>query len=310
MISRRNIRVKIMQVLYALDLSEDATGKLKPEKLLEVHFTASKRLFLYLLYYITEVARYAETDAKSRGNKQLPSEDDLNVNIKLAGNDLLWTILESPSYKTWIGGQTLSFDDTPEQVKKTYQALCNTDLYKNYIGVEGRRKNDETAMLRFIFTDLMLPDEGFISHIEDHFLNWDDDGEMMSQLMLNYLQKPAVHDLGALLGEDKWKFAKDLLATVLGKNEFLTELIKPRLKNWDADRIARVDLILMQMAVCEFLYFETIPTKVTMNEYIDISKEYSTSQSGHFVNGMLDNIHKDLLASDKIHKIDFKKQKT
>jgi len=102
------------------------------------------------------------------------------------------------------------------------------------------------------------------------------------------------------------EFAKSLLTTVLDKTEHSLELIKPKLKNWDADRIAALDLIILQMGVCEFLYFETIPTKVTINEYIDIAKAYSTPQSGQFVNGLLDNIHKELSAENKIDKKNFK----
>ncbi|HAN65604.1 MAG TPA: transcription antitermination factor NusB, partial [Chitinophagaceae bacterium] len=97
-----------------------------------------------------------------------------------------------------------------------------------------------------------------------------------------------------------------LLKTVLEKSEVTLELIKPKLKNWDAERIASLDLIILQMGVCEFLYFETIPTKVTINEYIDIAKAYSTVQSGQFVNGLLDNIHKEPMADNKIHKKQFK----
>jgi N utilization substance protein B len=92
------------------------------------------------------------------------------------------------------------------------------------------------------------------------------------------------------------------------KKEHLSDIIKPKLKNWDADRIAMLDMILMQMGVAEFLYFETIPPKVTINEYIDIAKEYSTPQSGQFVNGILDGIHKELLAEQKIHKTDFRQK--
>lgn len=309
MISRRNIRVKVMQVLYTLDAMEELPEKNNPVKLLQTHFTATNRLFIYLLRFLTEVAQYAEMDAKHRGNKQLPSEEDLNVNIKLAGNTLLWSILESPSYKNAIAEFSLNFEDTPEHVKKVYQKLCAAEIYKNYITIGSREKNTESAVIKYIFTDLMLPNEEFIYHIEDHFLNWDDDGEMMEQLMMNYLQKPAAHNLQEVLGEEKRKFAKDLLVTVIDKQEYLMELIKPHLKNWDADRIAKVDMMLMQMGVCEFLYFETIPTKVTMNEYIDLSKAYSTSQSGQFVNGILDSIHKELVEKKQIHKIDFKKQK-
>jgi N utilization substance protein B len=96
------------------------------------------------------------------------------------------------------------------------------------------------------------------------------------------------------------------LLTTLEKSEVSLELIKPKLKNWDADRIAALDLIILQMGVCEFLFFETIPTKVTINEYIDLAKEYSTVQSGQFVNGLLDNIHKELTLQNKIHKKNFK----
>ena len=106
---------------------------------------------------------------------------------------------------------------------------------------------------------------------------------------------------------DKWDFAKSLLNTVLEKAEHLESLVVPKLKNWDPERIASLDMIIMKMGVAEFLYFETIPPKVTINEYIDISKEYSTQQSGQFVNGILDNIHKELIRTNQLQKSDFKK---
>ena len=154
----------------------------------------------------------------------------------------------------------------------------------------------------------MLPNELFESHIEELFSNWDDDGEMMSQLVLNFLQKPAAYNLQEIISPDKWLFAKTLLTTVIDKKEYTLELIKPKLKNWDADRIALLDMIIINMGICELLYFETIPTKVTINEYIDLAKDYSTEQSGQFINGILDNIHKELVAEGKIQKIDFKQK--
>ena len=110
-----------------------------------------------------------------------------------------------------------------------------------------------------------------------------------------------------MVSPDKDLFAHDLLRTVLEKKEHLQALIVPKLKNWDPERIALLDMILMNMGVAEFLYFETIPPKVTINEYIDLAKEYSTAQSGQFVNGILDNIHKDLVLEGKMKKVDFKK---
>ncbi len=155
----------------------------------------------------------------------------------------------------------------------------------------------------------MLPDEDFISFIEEHFSNWQDDADMLRQLMISFLSKANSFDLRLLMTEEKWQFANDLLLTTINKKDVVMDMIKPKLKNWDADRIAQLDMILMRMGICELLFFETIPPKVTINEYIDIAKEYSTEQSGQFVNGILDNIHKELLSDNKIHKIDFK-QKT
>jgi N utilization substance protein B len=128
----------------------------------------------------------------------------------------------------------------------------------------------------------------------------------MQKLVSGYLNRIGAFNFQEIISPDKAKFARDLLSAVLEKKEVTQGLIKPKLKNWDAERIATLDMILMQMGVCEFLYFETIPPKVTINEYIDLAKEYSTPQSGQFVNGILDNIHKELVQENKMHKVNFK----
>jgi N utilization substance protein B len=129
---------------------------------------------------------------------------------------------------------------------------------------------------------------------------------MISQIVMAYLAKPGSVPFQEIISKEKAEFARLLLQTVIEKKEVIMEMIRPRLKNWDADRIATLDMILMQMGVVEFLYFETIPPKVTINEYIDLAKDYSTPQSGQFVNGILDNIHKELVKEDKMHKVDFR----
>ncbi|MBL7696147.1 MAG: transcription antitermination factor NusB [Ferruginibacter sp.] len=306
MISRRNIRVKVMQTLYSID---SMSGDLKPGEaavMLTKKIEQSRQLFTYLVYFITEVARYAETDARIRASKHLPTAGDLNINTKIAGNELLWKILEEASFKKAVADLNPQNILDAELLKKTYQQLVASPEYTEYIEVQARDKHSEKEILSFIFTNLMLPNEDFINHVEEQFINWDDDAEMMNQLVLNYLQKPASFNLSEILSADKWDFAKSLLQTVLEKQELCMEMIKPKLKNWDADRIAALDMILLQMGICEFLFFETIPTKVTINEYIDLAKEYSTVQSGQFVNGLLDNIHKELQAANKIQKKSFK----
>ena len=196
-----------------------------------------------------------------------------------------------------------------ELIKKLYQELVQTEAFAKYLASPGRDKKSEKEILEFIFWDLMLPNESFETHVEELFTNWDDDVEMMSQLLLSYLSKPNSFNFQEILSKEKMEFAKGLLQAVLDKKEVTMEMIRPKLQNWDADRIATLDMILMQMGVCEFLYFETIPPKVTINEYIDVAKDYSTPQSGQFVNGILDNIHKDLVVENKMHKVSFKGSK-
>jgi len=308
MITRRNIRIKVMQVLYQWETNE-TTANGDGIKTLQNRLEQTSRLFAYLIYFLTEVARYAEKDASVRALKHLATSQDKNINTKLAGNTLLWKILENNSYKKAIADFKFGFEQTNAVVRRIYQELTASDVYQSYIQEEGRDPKKEREILLFIFTDLMLPDENFTSHIEEYFTNWDDDAEMLNTLMLSFLQKPGSLNLQEMPDPEKTKFAKDLLNTVAEKKEYVTEIIKGRLKNWDPDRIAALDMILMQMGVCEFLYFPTIPPKVTINEYIDLAKEYSTAQSGHFVNGLLDGIHKDLLRDNKIHKTDFKSNK-
>lgn len=295
-----------MQTLYSIDSMSGDQKPGEPLSILTKKIEQSRRLFTYLLYFITEVARYSETDARQKASKHLPTAEDLKINTKIAGNELLWKILEEPSYKKAVTELKPQNTLDTELLKKIYQQLVVSPEYLEYIEVQARDKKSEKEMLAFVFTNLLLPNEDFISHLEEHFINWDDDAEMMSQLVLNYLQKPSHFNLGEMLSADKMEFAKGLLQTVLDKKDLSMELIKPKLKNWDADRIAALDLIILQMGVCEFLFFETIPTKVTINEYIDLAKEYSTVQSGQFVNGLLDNIHKELTAENKIHKKSFK----
>lgn len=307
MISRRNIRVKVMQLLYMIEAADSPIAFKKPVEELQKQLDKSRELFVYLLYFLTEVARYAETSAQKRASRNLPSEEDLNVNIKIAGNEFLWQILENPSFKKAVETDLPQKLIDRDLVKKIYEDLTHTDKYKEYISQQSREKAREKEIIKLIFTQLMLPNESFITHLEELYNNWDDDADMMDQLMQNYIQKPSSYNLQEMLSPEKWQFARSLLTTTLEKKEYCAELIKPKLKNWDSERIAQLDMVLMRMGVCELLYFETIPTKVTINEYIDLAKDYSTPQSGQFVNGILDNIHKEMLEAGKIQKVSFKK---
>ncbi len=145
-----------------------------------------------------------------------------------------------------------------------------------------------------------------VSHFNDELPGWEDDQELIIMLMQNFFKSTARVNFQNLLSGEKKEYAQDLLTAVIEKQAPCMELIEPKLNNWDKDRVALIDLLLLRMGVCEFLFFPTIPTKVTINEYIDIAKQYSTPQSGQFVNGVLDNILKDLEKEDRVRKMDRK----
>jgi N utilization substance protein B len=275
-------------------------------KILEKNLEQSRQLFTYLVYFITEVARFAESDALQKSNKHLPSTSDLNINTKVVGNEIVCAIRQDASFKKAVADYQVAHLIDPQLVKQIYANLVHSQEYKLYISTEERDKRSEKKIIEYIFNQLMLPDENFINDVEENFMHWDDDAEMMVTLMTTFFQRINKFNFGEMLSPEKWDFAKNLLACVISKKEHCMGLIKPKLNNWDAERIAALDMILMQMGVCEFLYFETIPPKVTINEYIDLAKEYSTPQSGHFVNGILDNIHKELVLENKIHKKNFR----
>lgn len=295
-----------MQVLYAIESREEIVNPGEAVISLQKHFDQSRQLLVYIIYLITEVARYAEKDSRNRAAKHLPSREDLIVNTKLAGNELLWKIMDSPTWKQALKDDKPQLIEDHELVRKIYIELAERDEYKKYIAIPSRDRKQEKDMLDFIFTEMLLANESFITHIEETFTNWDDDADIMVQLVNNFLNKSNSYNFQELISKEKKDFANSLLETTIEKKEMVLDLIKPKLNNWDSDRIAVLDMILMRLGVCEFLFFETIPPKVTINEYIDLAKEYSTQQSGQFVNGILDNIHKDLVRENKMNKKDYK----
>jgi N utilization substance protein B len=277
-----------------------------PNALLQKEFDKTRNLFVFLVHLLHQVALYAEVESQQRSSKNLPNQADLSVNIKLAGNSIVWQTIESESFKKAVAiakpDQWLEGD----LVKTLFRNLSESAIYKAYILEDSRDKAKEKEILKYIFGTIIIESESTLEFIDEHFSNWEDEGDMMIGFVLNYLQKPGSIDFMDLVGDEKMKFATDLLQTAIDKKEYIQEVIKPKLNNWEMERIAVIDMILLRLGVCELLYFDTIPTKVTINEYIDLAKEYSTEQSGHFVNGILDNIHKELVGSGKIKKVSHK----
>jgi N utilization substance protein B len=306
MISRRNIRVKVMQTLYSLSLLDPETMKKSVQQagadILNEKLARSLDLFTTVILYAIRIAQYAEQDAHQRAGKYLPTPEDLSVNIKIAGNEAVWQILSNETFSEKIKISRIERHIDPEWVRKLYIELTRTPEYAAYLAAPSRDPKSEADIFRFIWEGVMLKNEAFIEHLSDELPGWEDDFPMLQILMDNFFKGGKRFNFLHLVSGEKMEYARELLQTAIDKETYAMELIKPKLVNWEAERVAAIDLILLRMGVCELLYFPTIPTKVTINEYIDLAKMYSTPQSGQFVNGVLDNLLKELSKEGKIRK--------
>src|SRR5690606_11348969 len=212
------------------------------------------------------VAQYAETDAMHRASKYLLTEEDKNVSTKIAGNEFLWKILSNETFAEKVKEAKLEYHVDQEWVKKIYQQLSKSPEYKEYIAENSRDPRAEKAMMQTIWTNHILPNEPLQQYFSEELPGWEDDSEMTVMLMENFFKSNSKINFLSLISAEKREYAHELMHTVLEKGDYVMGLIQPKLINWEADRVALVDLILLRMGVCELLYFPTIPTKVTINE--------------------------------------------
>ncbi len=305
MISRRNIRVKVMQTLYSLSsthAAEDGVNRRIGDDILNDKLARALDLFSISVLYTLRVAEYAETDAQNRSSRYLVTKDDLNVSTKIAHNEFVLDLLSNKSFNDRIKDYKLERFIDEELVKKIYHLLTKTNEYQQYIVSAEREKGKEKGIIEFIWSKLILENEDLQSHFMDELPGWEDDGDMIKMLIDNFFKSSSKPNFQSLISDEKREYAHSLLQTVLDKEAYCMSLIHPKLKNWDTERVALIDILLLRMGVCELLYFPTIPTKVTINEYIEVAKTYSTQQSAQFINGVLDNILKDLEKEKKINK--------
>jgi transcription antitermination protein NusB len=305
MISRRNIRVKVMQTLYTLETMESAElekNRKISTNILNEKLTRSLDLFVISILYIVKAAQYAEIDAHQRASKYLTTKEDLSVSTKIAGNEFLWQILSNQTFTERIKESHLERYLDEEWIKKIYQELSKSPEYKEYIAEANRTAKAEKAIIKHLWEKHILANEKLLEYFAEELPGWEDDREMTEMLMENFFKNSSKINFLSLISAEKKEYAQSLMLTVLDKKDYCMELIQPKLINWDAERVALIDLILLRMGVCELLYFPTIPIKVTINEFIEVAKLYSTPQSGQFVNGVLDNILKDLTKEGLIQK--------
>jgi len=307
MISRRIIRTKVLQVLYAYYSSEERSIN-NTEKELFFCIHKSYDLYHYLLALVIEIADYAENRIELKQNKHLPTKEDLNPNTKFVTNLFIQQLRTNRQLTAYLNQKKLSWVNHPELIRELYLILIESEMYESYVNSEVRSYMDDRKFIEKMFNKIFLVSEEICEVLEEQSIYWNDDIEFVISVIIKTIKRfneftDSDQRLMPLYKDDEDReFAKELLRKSIINHDEIQTLIKVHSSNWDVDRIAFMDILMMQLAITEFLHFPSIPTKVTMNEYIELSKFYSTEKSRNFINGILDKTLKDLKKEGKINK--------
>ena len=308
MLSRRHIRVKVMQLVYAFNNSESVDLNLS-QKLLIQSMEDMYNLYLLLISLIIEVHLRAESYQDKSKLKHLATQLEKNPNKKFVDNRLLKQLRENTLFKEALNKRKPNdWKLDNEYVDIIFKKILDSDIYKNYMNSDQSSFKEDKKFVIDVFKIIIAPDEKLYEYIEDNKLTWLDDLPVINTGIVKLLKKARPdsepsHFLPKLYRDTEDKdFGIQLLnKTLLNQNKYKQE-ISEKTPNWDSDRLATLDSILLKMALCELQNFPSIPTKVTMNEYLEIAKEYSTPKSSVFINGILDNIVKEYSDTGKLNK--------
>ena len=308
MLNRRHLRVKALQVLYSYQQSE--VKDIVPfEKALIQSVDKVSEMYIFLLSLLIEVAENSIIDAGERANKHLPSEEDLNASLKLHDNLFISALRQNAEYQAAVKKYKISWDFDPEICKSIFITLKATPEYNSYLNLTEHSIQTDKDIIKYIFKKLILKSPGIEQVFEEKFINWPVDKEVLQALVAKTFKnfshdEPNENKLAVICpnwDEDR-PFIADLFKKVIAFETEYQDMIAQKTKNWDSERIALMDTLLMRMAITELIHFSSIPVKVTMNEYIEIAKEFSTPKSNSFINGILDKILADLKTSGKVRK--------
>jgi len=297
-----------MQIIYALKISDFEYTKETEKKLLE-SIDSLYNLYLALISLLIEILNRAQAKYLISQKKLLSDQKNIYDNKKFIKNQLLNLLKSDHLFNQEINKRNSNLWDLDfKYIDLIYEKLIKSELFSDYIkSDEISFKNDRDFVAKF-YKNIIATNDKLYSFLEDRNINWVDDFPLINTIILKLINKSKetnskTYFLPKLYKDNQDKiFAKDLLKkTLKNYNDYNNEISK-KTKNWDADRIARLDYVMLNMALCELIEFKTIPIKVTLNEYIEISKEYSTPKSNVFINGILDSIAKDFIKSGKIIK--------
>lgn len=309
MLNRRHLRIKVLQALYAFYQS-DKESAIKTEKELNLAIDRIYDLYLYLVLAIIEVKASAEKRVEDNKMKKRPTDADLNPNLKLVNNRLIDALERNQELRraseerkvNWVG------DEHQEMFRKMILAISESETYFEHM---NNGQNDFESDKLFLLDLFKIEIANFpllYNFFEEKSIHWLDDIDLICSMVLKTLKLAEEGETIQIMDlfkdpADEQMFIRELFRQTIAMDKENEALIDDLTKNWEFDRIAKMDVILMKMAITEFQIFETIPTKVTLNEYIEISKFYSTPKSNGFINGILDKAIDRLNKENKIIKV-------
>jgi len=306
-LNRRHLRVKVMQALYAFFQSENENISNGERELLK-SIDKITEMFVTLISAATEVINFLDKEQENAKNKYIPTEENLNPNKRLQNNFIHQFFLRSRDYNGKVSNYKIHWRNSQDLIRKIYNQLRESKQYQDYLNTEISIEEDK-KFYNILIGEFIASNEIFISLLEEENVYWHDDFDLVYAAVIKFVKTlPAdaneftrLPDIFKDPVDDKEFMIGLFRQTVLNNKEY-DVLIGNYTKNWEMERIAMMDILLMKMALAETINFNSIPIKVTLNEFIEMSKNYSTPRSSIFINGNLDKMIADLNLQGKIVK--------
>ena len=303
MLSRRHIRVKVMQSLYSY-LSTKVNEMPVAERAMLKHFDEVVELKLVIVALLVEIVKYADNFYKEGKKKHLPTQEDLNPNRRFVDNAVINSIRDDKDLMDKVGSVSgIWFKNDHDIIRKLFVELHKSETYTKYIDSDNTSTDFDKKFIVDIMNDFVLKNE-LVHHIfEERSIYWIDDLPFLATIIFgNIKDDKSLNPDGAFKDSSDKDFALKLFRNTINNNEDYEQIIVKFARNWEIDRIAKMDQLFLKMAFAEILSIPELPVKVSMNEYIEIAKYYSTAKSKLFVNGLLDNFVKTYTREGKIKK--------
>ena len=307
MINRVLIRLKVIQVIYAYYQNG---GKNLEAAEKELFFSLSKAydLYKYLLLLMVEVTQFADRRIDNRRHKLRPTYEDLNPNTRFIDNAFMAQLMQNAQLEEFRANQKRTWDDEGDFVKHLFEKMEQTKAYQEYMSKDALTYEDDRELWRKLYRSTIAQNETIDEILEEQSLYWNDDKAIVDTFVLKTIKRfepenGAEQELMPEYKDDEDKeFARKLLRTAIANGDAYRKLMENNAKNWDMERFAFMDILIMQVALAEIISFPSIPVSVSLNEYVEIAKMYSTPKSGSFINGMLDSIVNQLKSENKLNK--------